>query len=232
MKDAHMDSYVKDLNKFKPMMFIGQPAPLALLAKYIRDNNVRNTYQLNAVFTQGSKLFQQQREVIEEVFNCRVFETYGLNDGGVSACECRKHNGLHIRTERSILEVVDDDGNQITESNGRILATSIYNYALPFIRYDSEDLGIISDKTCDCGRETRLLQEVTGRVHEYVSSSDGTRIFGHIFTLIFKTMKNIFQFQVVQNQVDEIVISIVPDNWLYISDIDTQIIRNILKEKS
>ena len=49
------------------------------------------------------------RETITRVFNCEVFDAYGLFDGGVSAYECsEQHSGLHIDTERSIMELIDD----------------------------------------------------------------------------------------------------------------------------
>ena len=59
-----------------------------------------------------------------------VYDGYGLNDGGVSAYECPEHAGLHIDTERSIMEVVDGEGHQMNRGDGRILATSLYNYAI------------------------------------------------------------------------------------------------------
>ena len=53
----------------------------------------------------------------------------GLNDGGVTRPDCPEHAGLHIDTERSILEVVDQENRQLVEGEGTILATSLYNYA-------------------------------------------------------------------------------------------------------
>jgi phenylacetate-CoA ligase len=56
------------------------------------------------------------------------------------------------------MEVVDIDRNQLEKGEGEILATSLYNYALPFIRYDTGDLGHMIDDVCGCGRRYKLLK--------------------------------------------------------------------------
>ena len=98
----------------------------------------------------------------------KVFDTYGLNDGGVSAYECQKHNGMHIDYERSILECADNNGHNIKNAEGKILATSLFNFAMPFIRYDTEDIGIISDNYCSCDCKRPLLIKMLGRKTDYL----------------------------------------------------------------
>jgi len=81
--------------------------------------------------------------LIERVFDVQVFDNYGLGDGGISAFECHLHKGMHIDYERSILQTVNDSGEVVKCAIGRIIATSLYNYAMPFIRYDTGDFGFI-----------------------------------------------------------------------------------------
>jgi phenylacetate-CoA ligase len=187
---------------------------------------------VKSIFTQGAKLFLQQRDIIEKIFNCRLYETYGLNDGGVSACECQQHNGMHIRTERSILETVDEDGKQILGKNGKILATSLYNYAQPFIRYETEDLGIMSDEQCSCGRGLLLLKEVTGRIQEYIITPENSRIYGQYFAHLFNYINGVSQFQIIQNELSSIDVIVVPDDWQKIKEIEQDIINNLEETES
>lgn len=166
MSPKSLQRYFNIVNAWRPSFVRGCASSVYLFAKFIRDNNLELRFQPKAVFTTSEMLFGGQRKVIEEVFNTRVFDHYGLNDGGISAYECEEHCGMHIDMERAILETVDDEGKQIVNQEGRVLATSLYNYALPFVRYDTRDVGTISDSKCACGRETALLKGFLGRTND------------------------------------------------------------------
>jgi phenylacetate-CoA ligase len=157
-----------------PSFIRGYASSIYLFAAFIRDNKLEISFQPNAIFTTGDMLFSGQRKMIEEVFNTQVFDQYGLNDGGISAYECEEHCGMHMDTERAIFETVNEEGNQIVSQEGKILATSLYNYALPFIRYDTGDIGTISDSKCACGRKMALLKSFLGR------SNDALKLGGFI----------------------------------------------------
>ena len=172
MSPESLRRYFNSINAWRPSFIRGYASSIYLFAKFIRANNLELKFQPKAIFTTGEMLFSGQRKVIEEVFNSRVFNHYGLNDGGISAYECEERCGLHIDMERAILETVDDDGKQIVNQEGRILATSLYNYALPFIRYDTSDLGIISALKCNCGRKMALLQGILGRSNDAFKLGD------------------------------------------------------------
>ena len=68
------------------------------ISNYIKNNDIKLSNYPKAIFSTAEKLFPHMRTTIEEVFNTKVFDTYGLNDGGVSAFECQNHNGMHMNT--------------------------------------------------------------------------------------------------------------------------------------
>jgi phenylacetate-CoA ligase len=161
LSENNLHKYYRSMNYWKPEFIRGYASSVYLFAKYIDDNNLKIKFHPKSIFTTAEKLLSYQRNLIEKVFNSEVFDNYGLNDR-VSAYECTMHKGLHIDMKRAILEVVDEKGMQIFDRPGKILATSLFNYALPFIRYDTGDLGILSSEGCSCGRETFLLKEIIG----------------------------------------------------------------------
>jgi len=207
MSEENLFKYFYDINKWKPDFIRGYASAIYLFARFIQNNNLKLRFQLKAIFTTAEKLFSKQRILIEQVLNSKIFDTYGLNDGGVSAYECNEHNGMHIDTERAILEVVDEHGKQIINQQGKILATSLYNYALPFIRYDTGDLGIISDLKCPCGRKTLLLQEIAGRVTDFLKLNN--IIIGSPVLTVLMGKFDIEQYQIIQNSPTSIIIKIV-----------------------
>lgn len=230
MGEKDMEKYVKIIKSFRPCYIYGYASSIYFLSNWIEKHGV-DICGIKGIFTTSEKLYPHMRAQIEDVFGCDVYNTYGLNDGGVHAFECREHKGLHIPTERSIMEVVNENGEQLTNGDGKILATSLYNYSMPFIRYDTGDLGTITDQACSCGRGYKLLKDVVGRSVDIFVTPDGTNIHGWFFLYVFwKYSKGIKEYQVVQEKLDKIVIRIVRDES--VNDIQLDKIRETIMEKS
>lgn len=210
MGEMEMKQSVNIINSFKPKFLRGYASSIYFFAKWIEEKNIE-IYSTHAVFTTAEKLLPEMREKIESVFNCDVYDAYGLNDGGVAAYECSEHQGLHIDTERSVMEIVNEKGGQLENGKGKILATSLYNYSMPFVRYDTGDLGYIVEDICSCGRGNRVLKEVVGRQQEILETPEGKHIHGEFFTHLFWEIEKVKEFQVVQEKIDEIVIKMVPE---------------------
>lgn len=220
MADAEMRQYASVLNSFKPRFMYGYASSIFFYARWAKENNIA-VPQLNGVFTTAEKLFPHMRETIGEIFGCDVYDTYGLNDGGVTAFECGDHSGFHIDTERSIMEVVDTDHHQRVQGQGEVLATSLHNFAMPFIRYSTGDLATLRDGDCSCGRHHRMLDDIVGREKELLISPSGRVIHGAaLFNLIYFVLESsafpgvvnrIQQFQIVQRVKEKIEVRLVCD---------------------
>jgi phenylacetate-CoA ligase len=224
MSDETLIRYVRSLNEFKPEFLRGYASSLYILASFIRDKGLTINFCPRGVFTTAEKILEPQRRVIEEVFITNVFDTYGLNDGGVSAYECEKHCGMHIDMERAILEVVDENGHQVFDKPGKILATTLYNYAFPFIRYDTGDIGMITRSKCSCGRDLPLLKELVGRTTD-VLTVKGRKVGSPVLTVLFGKF-DIEQYQIIQEW-DESLICRIVKGPMYSKD-DEEFIRRSL----
>jgi phenylacetate-CoA ligase len=207
MSKENLEEYIEDINEFRPKFIYGYATSVYLLAKFIKENDLKLSFQPKAIFTTSEVLLESQRRLIEEVFQSDVYDCYSLNDGGISAYECDEHIGMHIDTERAILEVVDEEGKQIIGKEGRILATSLYNFAFPFIRYDTGDIGIIVDNKCSCGRQTLILKELKGRTTDYLCLN-GVIIGSPVLTLVMGRL-DVEQYQIIQKSQNSIVFNIV-----------------------
>jgi len=197
------------LKKWKPPFLRGYPSSLVEFANYIEDNNI-DLPHLKAIFTTSENLFHPMREKIESVFETPVFDGYGANDGGVQSFECEHHN-MHICTERSILEVVDDSNNVIIGKEGRILATDLENYAMPLIRYDLGDNATASAEECTCGRGLPLLDSLIGRTVSVFVTPTGKLIHGWFFLYLFWELGEVVRdYRVTQFDEYNIEILIVP----------------------
>jgi len=205
MSDEMLMQYVRSLNNFKPEFLRGYASSIYILASFIRDKGLTINFHPRGVFTTAETLLEAQRRVIEDVFSTDVFDNYGLNDGGVSAYECEKHCGRHIDMERAILEVVDENGHQIFDKPGRIVATSLYNYAFPFIRYDTGDVGVQSQIKCPCKRESPILTIIEGRTNDILKlAGKKVRFPASLFAKL-----DVEQYQVIQETEESIKLKIV-----------------------
>lgn len=230
MGSEDMLNYVNIINAFKPKYVRGYPSSLFFLSNWIKNNDIKIA-QLRGIFTTSEKLFPNMREIIEETFGCEVYDNYGLNDGGVSAYECSSHMGLHIDMERSVMEIVDDNNSQIMSGEGRILSTSLLNYSMPFIRYESGDIGHLITDTCTCGNNFKLLKEIKGRTVDLLITPEGKTVHGWFFLYIFwKYCQGIVEYQVVQDKIDSIVIKLVINDGFDPKQLD--LITDIIRSKS
>lgn len=236
MGTEDMRRYVKVINSFKPEFIRGYASSINFFSSFINQEKIEITTP-RAIFTTGEKLMPHMRKNIENTFGREVYDNYGMNDGGISAFECSEHNGLHIDTERSIMEVVDNNNLQLEDGVGEVLATSLHNYTMPFIRYNTGDIGHIINETCGCGRGSKLLKEVIGRQHEMLQTPEGKFVYGGFFNHIIKEIDGVVEFQVTQKKLDKIIINMVLEKDLDEKQLDTireqlDTIREIVKKKS
>jgi phenylacetate-CoA ligase len=221
-----LESHVNKIIKYKPDFFYGYSSAIYVLTDYCKQMGI-DEIQPKAVFTTAEMLLPRYRFLIEEQFQCEVYDQYGSNDGGIQALECDEHNGLHITTEKAIVEIVDDEGNPVEPGNsGRIIVTDLHNYAMPFIRYENGDMGTLSTEQCPCGRGLPLLKSLEGRTSDILKFSNGVSISGPAVTLIFKDCA-VKQYQLVQTGHNELSVNIIKGNNY--SQRDENHFMNVLK---
>jgi phenylacetate-CoA ligase len=202
-----MAEYAERLIGFKTAILTSYPSPLEYLAKYCLRKKIR-IRSLRAIICSAEQLYDHQRHLFEEAFSVPVFDRYGCREFGDIAMECEKHNGLHIMSNRVLLETVQADGSQCAVGEpGEIVVTDLDNYAMPFVRYKIGDMGSVTDRQCECGRRLPLLERLEGRVFELVRTPSGNTISGTFWTLLTRHIsQEIKAFQVVQDRLDSITI--------------------------
>jgi len=212
LNSERLDEYLQQIIKFNPRYIRGYPSSIAILAEHALEHGV-DAINLDGAMTTAETLSNSQKDMISSAFHCDVFDQFGCFDGGANACECDQHCGYHISVERSVHEFLDDSGYPVTPGeNGHIILTDLWNYAMPFIRYDAGDIGVPTDRTCPCGRALPLLERITGRTVEQIVLSDGKCLPGLLLTDIFEhgdVVTAVQDYQIIQEKVDKFVVNIV-----------------------
>jgi phenylacetate-CoA ligase len=212
MNEKRMMEYAKLLTKWKPDYIQGYASSLYSFAAFLLKNNI-NAPKPKAIRSSAESLHLGQRDLIEKVFGSKVYNFYGSREITNIAWECDAHMGMHTFAPLRYVEIVDDNGNiKANNEPGKIVITDFINHAMPFIRYEIGDIGIMSDKYCSCGCNFPLLKEVMGRETDFIQTKDGKLIHGEYFTHLFYGIRGISQFQVHQKNLDLIKISIIEND--------------------
>lgn len=208
LTDEKLDEYYHHLKTHKIKFLRGYPSTLSTLAEYV--NRTYKTLPVQAVFTTAEMLLPHQRNLMEKVFACKLYDTYGCGDGMGHATECDAHGELHVMEHCSIMQIVDDRGNEVGDNEeGEIVLTALYNFGFPFIRYAPGDRAIKSTKLCACGRQTKMIKTLVGRTADNFKLANG-RVFSAFSLPIEDLTDELAQFQVVQEAKDEVSLLIIP----------------------
>lgn len=208
MKENEMEKYVKRINQWKPIIIYAYVQSIYEIAIFIKNNNLE-VYSPKGIMVTAGTLFDEWRKEIEDAFKSPVFNQYGSREVSGIACECEKHEGLHVLMNSQYIEILDDEGNALEDGkSGNIVITNLINRKMPLIRYAIGDIGVKKGGLCSCGRGTELLERVSGRRVNIFKTVKGDKIDGEFFTHLFYGLDYVERFQVVQNKVDLIQIYI------------------------
>lgn len=210
MSDEGMGRMSEKLRAFKPRLVTGYPSALALIASFIRSHRIQDI-KPRAVIASGEELYESQRDIIEAVFGCRVFDRYGTREFSNVAHECEEHRGLHVMSDLFHVEVVTEGGRAAAEGElGEIVITDLTNFYMPFIRYKTGDLAVPTGRYCPCGRGFPLLDRIEGRSFDAVVTPDGRHIGGFFWNWLSGAVPGIRRLEVEQVEQSKIVLRFVP----------------------
>ena len=212
MSDGMMFRYASQLRAFKPHLFTAYPSALALFAGFCRSRGITDI-RPRAIISSGEQLFESQREIIEAVFGCRVFNRYGNREFGNVAQECGEHHGLHVMSDLFYVEILAENAEPANEGDvGEIVVTDLLNYYMPFVRYRTGDLAVSTGRVCPCGSGFPLLERIEGRSFDAIVTPDGKRVGGFFWTWLSRAVPGIRKFQIEQRERSGIVFRFVPDS--------------------
>ena len=171
-------NFARKWEKVQPTLLYGHAHSIFILAKYVQEIGCTQI-RPNGILSTSMMLLGHERELIEKVFSCKVTDRYGCEEVSLIGCECEQHNGMHMNIEHLVIEFIKDDGTCAKAGEpGNIVVTDLMNFAMPFIRYKVEDVGVPMDTMCSCGRGLPLMGKVVGRVADFLLNKNGDRVAG------------------------------------------------------
>jgi phenylacetate-CoA ligase len=179
---ARLARFHDALKRFRPRILLAYAQAAVLFARFLRSRGLC-AYRPHALVTSAEVLEPEQRNLLEEVFGCQVFNRYGCRETSVVASECPAHDGLHVMAEGIYVEVVRGNEPAAPGQPGALLLTDLLNYAMPLIRYRVGDVGAWAEGHCRCGRGLPRLRQVAGRVTDFLVGADGRLVSGSFLSI-------------------------------------------------
>jgi len=227
MNEENMLDYCRIINRHTPQLITGYTSALLLFSKFLMEKKLE-VYSPKGIIGSAETLREDHRKTIESAFHCKLFNRYGCREVGNIAQECSEQKGLHIHVEHNLVEVVDENGRPCKPGEtGEIVLTGLDNYAFPFIRYKVGDLGVLSDRTCACGRGLPMLESVEGRVWDVIVGANGNRLVGTFW--LVEDVRGIREYQVIQENYGSLVIKLVVDRTF--TNDDKQLLFGHVRER-
>ena len=161
------------LKETQPETYIGFPVTLLSLARlYGKD------FPVKRALVSGDACPAGVMEELEKMLGSKLYPHYGSRECGLGgAVTCPAFEGMHLRENHIIPEIIDEQGNVLPEGEyGELVLTTIGAEAMPLIRYRTGDITRILPP-CKCGGITKRLDTVSRREGELSMEELDSQLF-------------------------------------------------------
>jgi phenylacetate-CoA ligase len=201
--------FVKAINAFRPSLLNCYASSAWLLATLAEEAGLV-LYSPRSIVCASETLHAYQRTRIESVFKAKIWDWYGLTELVGNASQCERHDGYHVSMEQGCFEVLDEQDRPVKPGGiGEIVATGLHNFSMPLLRYRTGDLAEATDERCGCGRGSRIIKSIQGRITEHIETESGVRLSATALNVHGGTWKNVTQFQYVQKSRRQVILRVV-----------------------
>lgn len=167
------------------------------LAREMRRRGIR-LGRLREARTFGDALRPEARAECAALLGVRLVDMYTSQEAGYLALQCPEGEHYHVQSESAIVEVLDDAGRPCAAGGiGKVVVTSLHNFAMPLIRYEIGDYAQAGAQ-CPCGRGLPVIRRVLGRERNLAVAPDGRKFFPSFAAETWAHIAPIRQIQLVQ----------------------------------
>ncbi|ACB86086.1 phenylacetate--CoA ligase family protein [Natranaerobius thermophilus] len=220
LNESILQKYRNILKRNNIKCIIGYPSTMKSIAEYcLKHKDSPNDFNIKSIITTSEPLMD--RELIETVFGCKIYNRYSTYELGVIAKECGNQSDyFHLNKMSYIIEVLklDKDEPCIPGEKGRVVVTDLYSHAMPLIRYDTGDIVKLpkTEEKCSCDIGLKTIKNVEGRVIDIIRNTNGDKVTPFLINSITRDINTIQQFQFIQKGTTKYVINlIIQDSFDY-----------------
>lgn len=204
--------------KVKPTILKGYPSTIFSFTSLLLENNIKLDSP-KLIFTSSETFPKEWRKVIENYWSCPVIDWYGQNERTVIVSQC-EYGNYHTNDDYGILE--------IDKNTNEIIATSLWNDVMPFIKYRTGDIAIElkSPIKCKCKNKGPIqIAGIIGRIDDMLIDGNNDKIPPTNFYSLFEKF-NLKGFQILQKK--DLSITVMIEGWSNINNMEQLLIKEEL----
>lgn len=226
LTEKNLVHYIDKINKFSPQYLDGYPSAFYIIANFAINNGIKLKCQPIAITTTAETLYDYQRSIIQEFFQCKVYNQYASSEGSPFITEC-KSGSLHVNMDSGIFEFLNKNNEPAKPGEiARMVVTSFRNLKTPLIRYDILDTVILSEHMdCECGCKMPIIEKIIGREDDILWTEEKGYV-GRMDTA-YKGLEGILQSQIIQLTPSKFIIRNVIDK-MFTKDIEYKFKKNLI----
>lgn len=189
--DKYFAQWVKVLNKHQPPWIQGYPSALLPFAAYLESTGQRLNYTPKVITLSSENVSWAQEDYIHRIFGVYPMQNYAQSEA-VATFRQRLDRRIFVDEDFAAVEFVPADDSGLC----RIVGTTLSNYAMPFLRYDTKDLA-----TWRLTEEGREILTLDGRDEDDIKLRDGGSV--RRLSRVFQDQLRITEAQIIQKSLDE-----------------------------
>ena len=227
MSDVVLERFLQQFETKSFDYINGYTSSIVLFAKFLQQKNrvlKEICPSLKVCIVTSEMLFEDDKTLLEKQFGIPVVNEYGASELDLIAFQSRglgTEGEWKINSETLFVEILDENNQALPYGNeGRIVITSLFNKAHPFIRYDIGDIGILDEKST---LKKPILKKLIGRTNDVAVLPSGKKSPGLTFYYVTKSIieddGNVKEFVIKQTKIDTFEIEYVSKSQLDLEQI-------------
>lgn len=218
LSDIFLENLLKKFSQSSFDYINGYTSSIVLFAEFLKRKNIvlkDICPSLKVCMVTSEMLFEDDKILLETQFGIPIVNEYGASELDLIAFQNPKGE-WQLNSETLFIEILDENNNPVPNGKeGKVVITSLYNKAHPFIRYEIGDLGIIDENSTI---KKPLLKKLLGRTNDVAILPSGKKSPGLTFYYVTKSIikddGNVKEFVIKQIAINQFEIDYVSDTEL------------------
>ena len=223
LSDQVLEEVLEKFNEKNFDYINGYTSAIVLFAKYLQTRQIvlnKICPTLKVCMVTSEMLFEEDKILLEKNLGIPVVNEYGASELDLIAFQ-NLNNEWQVNSETLFVEILDEDNQPVPYGKeGKVVITSLYNKAHPFIRYEIGDVGILDEKST---LKKPILKKLIGRTSDVALLPSGKKSPGLTFYYVTKSIieddGNVKEFIVRQKSLDSFEIDYVSSEDLSVQKI-------------
>ena len=223
LSDEILERFLKHFQRKKFDYINGYTSSIVLFAKFLQKKNIvlkDICPSLKVCMVTSEMLFEEDKILLEKQFGIPIVNEYGASELDLIAFE-NPQGEWQVNSETLFVEILDENNQAVPNgTEGRIVITSLFNKAHPFIRYDIGDIGILDEKST---QQKPILKKLIGRTNDVAILPSGKKSPGLTFYYVTKSIieddGNVKEFVIKQTKIDTFEVEYISENELDLAQI-------------